>query len=107
MNEKKIIFENIDWEKGVGSGTKEHNGAEYKLRLVNFDDNFKEKEWCIKGHIGYVLEGEMIINFNGQRIHYKKGDGIYIKPGIENKHKATIEKHKSVKLFLVEKTDGF
>ncbi|MHC4707131.1 MAG: hypothetical protein ACYS8I_08610, partial [Planctomycetota bacterium] len=39
-----------------------------KLRLVEFSKEFVEPDWCSRGHIGYVLEGQMEVNFDGKVI---------------------------------------
>ena len=41
-------------------------------RLLRFSDDFIEEEWCLKNHIGFVLNGEMKINFNGEIKSYRK-----------------------------------
>jgi quercetin dioxygenase-like cupin family protein len=57
---------------------------------VEFFREFVEPDWYRRGHIGYVLEGEMEIDFSGQRVLFSQGDGIFIPPGEEHKHKATV-----------------
>lgn len=72
-----------------------------KLRLAEFGREFVESDWCIKGHIGYILEGQMEINFDGKVVAFGPGDGIFIPAGKEHRHKARILT-KSVKVVLVE-----
>jgi quercetin dioxygenase-like cupin family protein len=69
---------------GVRFKTFEQNGR--KLRLVEFARGFKEPDWCRKGHIGYVLEGEAELRFSERTIPLKAGDGIFIPAGEEHKH---------------------
>ena len=57
--------------------------------------------WCEKGHIGYVLSGELEIDFNGEIVKYIQGAGICIPTGTFTKHKARAITP-SVQLFLVE-----
>ncbi len=102
MEKYKVDFESIDWEIPM-------NGARYKpysyegkrLRLVEFTKDFKEPNWCSKGHIGYILEGEMEINFDGEIVHFSSGDGVFIPEGEEHKHMAKVLTD-VVKLILVE-----
>ncbi|MBM3325043.1 MAG: cupin domain-containing protein [Calditrichaeota bacterium] len=42
----------------------------------------------MKGHIGCVLDGELEINFSGELITFKAGDGVFIPAGEEGKHMA-------------------
>ena len=67
-----------------------------------FTDEFDEKDWCTKGHIGIVIEGSMNIEFEGRTVEYGKGDGLVIAGGDGSRHKARIAKGGRVVLFLVE-----
>lgn len=42
--------------------------------------------WYEKGHIGYVLQGEIEIRFDDQTQTYGPGDGILIPDGPEHRH---------------------
>lgn len=102
MEQCKIDFESMRWESpmpGVRFKACEQGGR--KLRLAEFGREFVEPDWCTKGHIGYVLEGQMEINFNGTVVAFGPGDGIFIPTGEEHKHKAKILTD-SVKVVLVE-----
>jgi ethanolamine utilization protein EutQ (cupin superfamily) len=61
-----------------------------------------EKDWCTKGHIGYVIEGCLSIDFNGKQMNFKAGDGIFIKEG--NKHKGSVAKEEKALVILFDKT---
>ena len=49
-----------------------------------------EPHWCEKGHIGYVLEGQLEITFENERLVYNPGDGIFIPSGKEHKHSGRV-----------------
>lgn len=103
MTDKLIQFENLDWEKpSKGVEQKIYSEEDKRIRLLKFKDNFVEEEWCTNGHIGYVIEGEMKIDFNGEIKSYKKGDGLWINNGKKSKHKVIISKGKQVILILFE-----
>lgn len=100
MHHYKIDFDSMPWENpaaGVRFKACEQGGK--KLRLVEFGREFVEPDWCTKGHIGYVLEGKMNIDFDGKILTFGPGDGVFIPAG--EKHKARILTD-SVKVFLVE-----
>ena len=81
-------FESMEWEtpaEGVRFKAYEQGGR--KLRLVEFSKEFVEPDWCTKGHIGYILEGQIEIDFDGQAIVFGPGDGVFIPAGEEHKHK--------------------
>ena len=102
MNQYRIDFESMEWESpmtGVRFKAFEQNGR--KLRLVEFFKEFVEPDWCINGHIGYVLEGQMEIDFDGQVILFGPGDGVFIPSGQKHKHKGKVLTEK-FKVILVE-----
>jgi len=91
MNQYKIDFESMEWQipaDGVRFKAYEQDGR--KLRLVEFAKEFVEPDWCDKGHIGCILEGQMEIDFNGKVITFGPGDGIFIPAGQAHKHKGKV-----------------
>jgi quercetin dioxygenase-like cupin family protein len=102
MEQYKIDFESMSWETpAVGVKFKAYQQGGRKLRLVEFAEEFIEPDWCTKGHIGYMLEGQMEIDFDGKKIVFSAGEGIFIPPGEEHKHKAEVLTN-VVKVILVE-----
>ena len=81
----------------------EQNGR--KLRLVEFARGFKEPDWCRKGHIGYVLEGEGELQLSGQTVSLKAGDGIFIPVGEEHKHLLHVLGER-IRVVLVEESEA-
>lgn len=59
------------------------------LRLVEYTTDMPP-HWCERGHIGYMLEGEMEIQYESDKHIYREGDGIFIPSGGEHKHRAII-----------------
>ena len=91
MEQYKIDFESMEWQSpaaGVRFKAFEQSGR--KLRLVEFSKEFVEQDWCTKGHIGYLLEGQMEINFDGKVITFGQGDGVFIPAGKKHKHRAKV-----------------
>jgi len=66
-----------------------HRIGDRRLRLVEYAKGLAP-HWCDKGHIGYVLEGEMEIRFDHEVQLYAPGDGIFIPNGEAHRHMATI-----------------
>jgi quercetin dioxygenase-like cupin family protein len=88
MKAARINFSEIPWERpnvGVRSKSAVRNGK--KLRLVEFTAKFEEHEWCRKGHLGYVLDGELDISFSDRTESFSAGDGIAIARGERHKVK--------------------
>jgi len=91
MKQYKIDFESMEWEmpaNGVRFKAYEQEGK--KLRFVEFCKEFVEPDWCTKGHIGYILEGQIEIDFDGEVIVFSPGDGLFIPAGQEHKHKGRV-----------------
>ena len=102
MDQYKVDFESIQWESpadGVRFKAYEQGGK--KLRLVEFTKEFIEPDWCTKDHIGYILQGQMEIDFDGKVILFGPGDGVFIPAGQKHKHKGRVLKD-AVKAILVE-----
>lgn len=102
MNQYKIDFESMEWEvpaDGVRFKAFEQGGR--MLRLVEFSKEFVEAHWCCKGHVGYILEGKIEIDFNGKKEVFSPGDGVFIPAGEEHKHKGRVLTDK-VKAILME-----
>ena len=103
MKENVILFENIEWESPQeGVEQKVYATNNRKLRLLRFSDSFVENEWCNKGHVGFVLKGEMKVDFNGNMKSYREGDGLWIDEGEKSKHKVVMERGKQIELILFE-----
>jgi quercetin dioxygenase-like cupin family protein len=91
MEKYKIDFETVPWETpAVGVRFKAHEQDRRKLRLAEFTKEFVEADWCTKGHIGYILDGQMEIDFDGKVVMFRPGDGLFIPAGEKHKHKAKV-----------------
>ena len=87
MEQYRVDFKPLPWSSPApGVRSKTHCQGNRQLRLVEFTSQFVEPDWCVNGHVGYVLEGQMEIDFNGNKIVFSAGDGIFIPPGEEHKH---------------------
>lgn len=101
MEQYKIDFESMAWERPADNVRfKAYEQGGRKLRLVEFGKEFVEPG-CTKGHIGYILEGQMEIDFDGEVIVFGPGDGVFIPAGEEHRHKARVLTD-TVKVILVE-----
>lgn len=102
MEQYRVDFESMPWEqKGPGVRCKTHEQNGRRVRLAEFTKDFVEQDWCTKGHMGYVLEGEMEVDFHGRMVSFRPGDGLFISPGREHGHKARVLTE-SVTVILVE-----
>lgn len=102
MEPCKVIFDSLAWQASLpGARFKVFGDGKKQMRLLEFTSEFVELEWCEKGHVGFVLQGELEIDFVGKIVRYEKGAGIFITQGASTKHKAR-SITPTVLLFLVE-----
>ena len=102
MRRVKVDFAAIPWEAPApGVRFKAMIRGNQRLRLVEFTNQFVEDEWCLKAHIGYVLEGELEITFDGTTERLAAGDGIFIAGGEKERHRASVE-GSVARLILIE-----
>lgn len=91
MGQYRIDFDEMPWDTpAVGVRSRVHAQGGRKLRLAEFTREFVERQWCTKGHIGYVLQGRMEIDFGERVITLAEGDGLFIPAGERHKHKARV-----------------
>jgi quercetin dioxygenase-like cupin family protein len=87
MDQYKVAFNEMEWEpvrEGVRHKVYLHRNT--KLRLVEFTQGAPGGEWCMKGHIGYVLDGQLEMDFDGNAQLYGPGDGVFIPAGQYHQH---------------------
>ncbi len=87
MPDQKIAFREIGWEivaEGVREKRFEQNGS--TMRLLEISRSMNHPEWCLTGHYGYVVEGDLEIVFETKTESFSRGDGIFIRSGESEKH---------------------
>jgi quercetin dioxygenase-like cupin family protein len=106
MSQYKVEFDSVPWESPAPCVRfKRFEQAGRQVRLVEFSRGFVEPDWCVHGHIGYVLDGRCEIDFDGHVVEYGPGDGIFIPSGERHKHKASVPTA-TVTVILVEDIAG-
>jgi hypothetical protein len=85
----KVPFDSMDWhEIRPGVRHKVHGDGSRQLRLVQFDTSDGAEFWCEVGHIGYVLNGGLDIDFDGTVLSFAAGDGLFIPSGAASRHRS-------------------
>lgn len=83
MEPYKVEFDSLPWESPMpGMRLKVFRNGQKQIRLAEFSSEFVEPHWCEKGHVGFVLQGELEIDFHGTLIRYAEGSGILIPQGV-------------------------
>jgi mannose-6-phosphate isomerase-like protein (cupin superfamily) len=101
MSHQRLDFRSLPWERPApGIRSKAFVTARKKLRLAEFTEELCEKDWCLKEHLGYVIEGRMTIDFDREAVEFKTGNGFYISEG--ERHKARIVPGRKARLIMLE-----
>ncbi len=90
MSEHKVRFDRLEWTtpfEGVRHRIEDVFGR--RLRLVEYAGSMP-LHWCERGHVGYVLDGRLEIEFEGETVVYEPGDGVCIPDGAEHRHRARV-----------------
>jgi len=106
MDHLVLSFADVPWQQsGPNCRIKEIVRGQQQLRLVEFQRGYEEDGWCEKGHIGYVLEGTLDIEFPEKTVRTKAGDGVWIPGGHDTRHRAHVV-GESAQLILFENIAG-
>jgi quercetin dioxygenase-like cupin family protein len=96
----KVDFGKLKWESPFeGVRHKYINQDDLRLRLVEYTKDMPP-HWCEKGHYGYLIEGQMEIEYENEKIIYNPGDGIFIPDGPKHKHKGKVLSKKALVFFM-------
>jgi quercetin dioxygenase-like cupin family protein len=102
MVQHKVEFDKLRWETPVeGVRHKYIDQDELRLRLVEYSQEMP-LHWCEKGHYGYLIKGQMEIEYDNEKIIYNPGDGIFIPDGPDHRHRGKALTDK-VLIFFMEK----
>ena len=96
----KIDFAQIDWETpmaGVRHKYIDQDGQ--RIRLVEYSKEMPP-HWCEKGHYGFILSGRFEIEFDDGTRVFESGEGVFIPPGKEHRHKGRVFEGTVVALFV-------
>ncbi|MEW6236760.1 MAG: cupin domain-containing protein [Candidatus Omnitrophota bacterium] len=100
MLQYKADFEKIAWESPIaGVRHKCFDQNRLRLRLVEYTQAMPP-HWCEKGHYGYIIEGELEIEYDKETITYKSGDGLFIPDGLEHRHRGRVLSEKVLVFFM-------
>jgi quercetin dioxygenase-like cupin family protein len=72
-----------------------------QIRLMDLERGYEETGWCAKEHILYVLEGSLILYFDGETLELHAGDVANLPPGDRYRHRPEPAGER-VRLLLIE-----
>jgi quercetin dioxygenase-like cupin family protein len=84
----RVAFDEMPWDTSpAGVRFKVRKLWTRQLRLLEFSRDLDHPHWCTMGHLGYVLEGAMEVEFATGSQVFREGDGVAIPAGELEKHR--------------------
>ena len=104
-----VPFQTVDWNALAET---EHNGdtgmahwrtmqwGDLRVRVVEYSPGYKADHWCTKGHILFLLEGELTTELqDGRQFHLTKGMSYQVSDDVSAHRSFTTT---GAKLFIVD-----
>ena len=110
MNLPDLPFTPVHWtslpatehkgKPGVAVWRTMHNG-DVRMRVVDYSPGYVADHWCDRGHVIYVLEGELQTELrDGRRFTFAAGMGYTVSDCGDAAHRSSTET--GAKLFIVD-----
>lgn len=81
-------FSSMEWESPARNVRRKlHRLGDRQLRVVEFAKGLEHPEWCLVGHVGYVLEGRLALAFDHQTLELGPGEGFIVPEGEASRHR--------------------
>lgn len=87
VNWDNLVAEKIDGETGYADIKTQIFGA-IKIREVEYSRNFLADHWCEKGHIVYVISGQLVLEHTDNTEHVINSGSLYVVGDNTMAHKA-------------------
>jgi hypothetical protein len=105
----RMPFQTVDWNALAET---EHHGdsgmahwrtmqwGDLRARVVEYSPGYKANHWCTKGHILFLLEGELTTELqDGRQFHLTKGMSYQVSDDVSAHRSFTVT---GAKLFIVD-----
>ena len=106
---KHAKFEVTDWKKVAAEEKPGEAGSAFwrtleagnaRVRIVEYSPGYRADHWCERGHVLYVLEGELVTELKDGRKFTLTAGMSYAVGDEEEPHRSVTEK--GAKLFIVD-----
>ncbi len=101
--ESRVAFAEIDWADDVpGIRARESDVEGRRWAVVEYAQGAHREEWCLDGHVGYVLEGTVEYEFDDARepLTVSRGDAFTLSTG--RAHRGRNLADGPTRLFLID-----
>lgn len=88
MKIRGVPFRRIDWNaieaetmpgETAAARVKSVMAGDIQSRVVSYESDYCADHWCEKGHILFMIDGELILEFkNGEAVTLRAGQGFQV-----------------------------
>jgi quercetin dioxygenase-like cupin family protein len=102
MRAVTVDFSRIAWGGTASSGrrVKAATLGDKRVRLFEMTPGYAEQDWCSEGHMGYVLQGEFVAEFEDGSEIWSRGTAFLIPAGTA--HRNANRSQVSALVFLID-----
>ena len=110
MKIQDVPFAVTHWDNEIPTEYKGETGTSFwrtieegniRVRMIDYSPGYKADHWCPRGHVLFVLEGELYIELkDGQKFKLMPGMSFQVADDEENPHLALTEV--GAKVFIVD-----
>ncbi len=95
-----VKFDALSWRSPIpGVREKRFGHGGRILRLVEYEQSM-EPHWCVRSHVGHIIEGILEFEFAGRSVTATTGDAIFIPAGAEHAHRVIVRTKTATALFV-------
>ena len=81
-----LDFSKIELKKNPDhTGLKEIFIRNKRFQIIEYETNASHPDWCSTGHVGFVIEGEIMYELESSEIRVQKGKGFYLPSGTKHR----------------------
>jgi quercetin dioxygenase-like cupin family protein len=98
MGHERVVFSSLSWKQGGHPLEKKKTGDLGGMTLLRFEQGFSDPNWCVNGHVGYVIEGVLRLEYQDTIVDIGPGEAFVIDP--DTPHRASNPGDNSITLFI-------
>lgn len=103
MSFTRLPFSSLGWTSGAHPLEKKKLVAGHPVVLLEFASGFEDPQWCVRGHVIYVLTGALELLLDERTEQLQAGDGCVLEQG--TRHRAKNSGTEPVRLLVVSADD--
>jgi hypothetical protein len=95
-----VNFDALPWRSPLPGVREKRFGEGGRIvRLVEYSQSM-DPHWCVKGHVGHIVEGTLEFEFAHQKFSAAAGDVLFIPAGAEHDHRVVVRSLTALALFV-------